>query len=356
MALKKGFCTHCHGEEKDRIFDVNKDADVCYCPNCTTAMKPKEAISNYSWLISSYLRKASKALFETTEYLYAYQTFAHVIDLDDSVKVAYFGRLLSLVYLSTLRKSKISFALLMHRQQAPKLFHYQENAREYFHFLWLLIDALDKYESRLKKRVRSHGIFYDIECAIVYLKRIDEIRSYKDFISSEAQFFVDANKEQFNTIIDRIEKYRPRYDAIFNETYVTADGYSYRFVCMSKSGVPLINLQTNIMPQLITHVKPAVLNPKDDKKSTINDEIYQNNLPISRFVAASIPLSIFLLICVIAAMITAFFLDDKIAQLIIYISSALLLSVSFLLLILHFAWKGRLKKKYYNGTNPFIFR
>ena len=355
MALKKGFCTHCHGEEKDRIFDVNKEADVCYCPNCTAAMKPKDAISNYSWLISSYLKKASKALFETTEYLYAYQTFAHIIDLDDSVKVAYFGRLLSLVYLSTLRNSKISFALLMHRQQA-KLFHYQDNAREYFHFLWLLVDALEKYESRLKKRAMSHGVFYDIECAIVYLKRIDEIRTYKDFIINEAKFFVEANKDQFNSLINRIEKTRQHYDDIFNETYVTADGYSYKFVTFSKNGIPLINLQMNEAQKVINHVKPASLNPKDDKKSPIKDEIYQNNLPISRFVAASIPFAIFLLLCVIAAMVTSLFIDDKIIKLIIYGSSAAVLLLSLVLFILHFSWKGRLKKKYYNGTNPFIFK
>ena len=355
MAFKRGFCTHCHGEEKNRIFDVNKEADVCYCPNCTAAMKPKEAISNYIWLISSYLKKASKALFETTEYLYAYQTFAHIIDLDDSVKVAYFGRLLSLVYLSTLRKSKISFALLMHRQQA-KLFHYQENAREYFHFLWLLDDALEKYESRLKKRVMSHGIFYDIECAIVYLKRLDEIRAYKEFIISESKFFVENNKEQFNSLIGRIEKTLQHYDDVLEETYVTADGYSYRFVTFNKSGVPLINLQTNVVPRVISHMKPASLNPKDDKKSPIKDEIYQNNLPMSRFVAASIPFAIFLLVCVIAAMVTSLFIDDKIIKLILYASSAAVLLLSLVLFILHFSWKGRLRKKYYNGTNPFIFK
>ena len=79
-SFKKGFCTHCKGDERARIFEVNKDADVCYCPHCAHTMKPKEAIGNYSYLISSYLKKASKALFESTEYLYAYQTFAHVID------------------------------------------------------------------------------------------------------------------------------------------------------------------------------------------------------------------------------------------------------------------------------------
>ena len=146
MALKKGFCTHCKGDEYDRIFDVNKDAEVCYCPNCMAAMSPKEAITNYGGLISHYLKKASKALFETTQYLVAYQTFAHIIDLNETIKVAHFGRVLSLVYLSSLRKSKIPFALALHKQEAPKWFHYTETVTEAFHFMGLLIYALDTYD------------------------------------------------------------------------------------------------------------------------------------------------------------------------------------------------------------------
>ena len=355
MAFKRGFCTHCKGDEKERIFAVNKDADVCYCPHCTHAMTPKEAINNYSWLISTYLKKASKALFESTEYLYAYQTFAHIIDLDDTIKVAYLGRLLSLVYLSTLRTSKISLAMSMHRQQA-KLFHYQETAREYFNFLWLVLDALDTYENRMRKRVRNHGIYYDIDCTILYLKRIDEIRNYKNFIADEAGFFVDANKDQFSVIINRVRNTDADYDAVFKQRFVTADGYSYLFFEFNKNGVPLINLQSHIPPQNVHRFKPASLNPKDNKKSQIRDEIYLNNLTLSRLVSISVPFAIFLLAVVVAGMVSSFIIKDQKIDLMIYIIGAFLLSASFLLIILHFAWKRRLKKKYYNGTNPFILR
>ena len=68
MALKKGFCSHCKGDERLRIFDVNSAAEVCYCPNCMAEMLPKEAIMNYGYLISHYLKKASKALFEKAGY------------------------------------------------------------------------------------------------------------------------------------------------------------------------------------------------------------------------------------------------------------------------------------------------
>ena len=355
MACKKGFCTHCHGDEKARIFDVNKDADVCYCPVCTAAMKPKEAIGNFAWIISHYLKIASKALFETTEYLLAYQTFAHIIDLDDSIKVAYFGRLLSLVYLSTLREGKISHALLMHRQQA-KLFHYQENAREYFHFLWLLLDALDKYDSRMRKRIINQDIFYDDECIVLFLRRTEEIIKYREFIASEAQFFIDANKEQFKAIITRIKNGNDHFDSVFGGKYITAEGKTYTFLDFSKNGTPMINLQTQAKLQKVHHVKPASLNPKDNKKSPIRNEIYQNNLPLSRLVAISVPLAIILFVAVVGGVIASFIVKDPKIDLLIYIICGIGLFASLLLIILHFAWKSRLKKKYYNGTNPFIFK
>ena len=177
MALKKGFCVHCQGDERLRIFNVNKTAEVCYCPHCTTPMPPKDAIENYRELISHHLRRASKYLFETTEYLLAYQTFAHIIDLDDTVKAAYYGRLLALVHLSTLRTSKINFAHIMHRQEM-KIFHAAEICVEYYHFLVLLLDALDTYEVKMKKRLSNRGIFYDTDCVSLYLQRLDEIRIY----------------------------------------------------------------------------------------------------------------------------------------------------------------------------------
>lgn len=355
MAFKKGFCTHCRGDEKSRIFNVNKDAEVCYCPHCAHPIKPQEAISNYSWLISSYLKKASKALFESTEYLYAYQTFAHVIDLDETIKVAYFGRILSLVYLSTLRTSKITLALQMHRQQS-KLFHYQETAREHFHFLWLLLDALDKYQNRMVKRVKNHTIFYDADCIRLYLKRLDEIKKYKEFIAGEAGFFVDANKEQYSVIVERINSGAEEYNRIFRQRFVTADGHSYLYDEIGKDGMPVINLQAHIPPQNVHSFKPLSLYAKETKAPLIRDDIYLNNLTLSRLVKISIPLSIFLLVSVVVGMVASFIVDDKTIKLFLYIACALLLVASFLLVILHFAWKNSLKKKYYNGTNPFIFK
>ena len=243
MALKKGFCTHCKGDEDLRIFDVNKDAEVCYCPNCMAAMPPKEAIANYNALIANYLKHASKALFDSTQYLEAYQTFAHIIDLNETIKVAHFGRIISMVHLSTLRKSKIAFALSLHRQEAPKWCHYAETVEEYYHFLLLLLDALASYETRIKKRITTHGIYYDMDCVILYLQRIKEIKDYKEFVAQEAKYFVDNGKEQFKDIIGMVNISIHAYEEAYNDKYVTADGYTYLFAGFDSNGLPLVSIK-----------------------------------------------------------------------------------------------------------------
>ena len=356
MALKKGFCIHCGGEEKERLFDVNDKSEVCYCPHCMAEMQPKEAIDNYRNLISFYLKKASKALFESTEYLVAYQTFAHIIDLNDTIKVAYFGRLLSLVYLSTLRESKINFAYIMHRQQAKDKFHFKETADEYFHFLILLLDALDQYETNMKKRLQYRDVFYDLDCIILYLKRIEEIRSYKDFISSEANFFVESNKEQFKEVVLRVNNDQIRYDALFKEAYPTLNGYSYVFYKFDAQGLPLITLQEGAHTYKYHHFKNIFLYDKDNKKSPIRDDIYLSKLALSRLINVSIPLAIIFFILGLGAAIGAIFIPHNIVKIIVFAVAGLFAIVSIVLIILHFVSRRKYNKKYYNGTNPFIFK
>lgn len=355
MALKRGFCTLCDGDEKLRIFNVNKEAEKCYCPHCTSMIQPIDAINNYQNLIEHYLKKASRYLFETTEYLRAYQTFAHIIELDDSINVAYMGRLLALVHLSTLRKSKIPFVQIMHRQQAPKYFRSRGLLNKYYHFIILLLDALDIYENKMKKRMMSHGIFYDVDCVTLYLRRAEEIRDYKEFLLSEANYFNESTKNQFGNIVERIEENKSRYDAIFKDTYLTADGTAYALTKFGPNGDPVLSIQKNVAEQQkVRHIKESIsLSPKDNKKSPIRDELYLNNYPLFIFVTASVPLAIVLFLVSLAAVIVGVVIPNDVAKAILIISAAVVTSVSLMLLILHFAWKNALKKKYYNGTNPF---
>ena len=98
------------------------------------------------------------------------------------------------------------------------------------------------------------------------------------------------------------------------------------------------------------------LYPKDNKKSPIRDEVYQNNLPLFVFVSMSVPLAIILFFAALTAVVIGIIAPSEIVKMLLFIGAAILTSVSLMLFILHFAWKNTLKKKYYNGTNPFIFK
>ena len=206
------------------------------------------------------------------------------------------------------------------------------------------------------KRLTNHGVFYDIDCVSLYLKRMEEIKNYKKYIAEEAHYFIESNKEQFQIIYDRVKDAENEYNTAFNQRFVTADGYSYYFVEFNNSGKAIINLQEDIPQQIVHRFKPLSLYPKENKKNLISDEIYWNNLQLSRLVSISIPLAIFLLVVVAGGIITSLFVDKQQIKLLIYIIGALLLPASLMLVVLHFSWKNRLKKKYYNGTNPFIFK
>ena len=102
--------------------------------------------------------------------------------------------------------------------------------------------------------------------------------------------------------------------------------------------------------------KKIELNPTDNKKSAIKDEIYLNNLPLSRLVAASVPMALFLIACALAAVVAFILVEPIVLKVLLLFGAVGLVVVSLILIILHFSWKNSLKKKYYNGTNPFILK
>ncbi len=89
--MKKGFCTGtgCNNrEEVRRIFEVNSEAQFCYCPYCGKKYRPKVAIFNYEKRITRYNKKAKFFLLNVGQPLYAYNLFAYVLELEPENKTA----------------------------------------------------------------------------------------------------------------------------------------------------------------------------------------------------------------------------------------------------------------------------
>ena len=205
------------------------------------------------------------------------------------------------------------------------------------------------------KRVTTHNIFYDTECLQLYLSRLYETRKYKKFIAEEVEFFLAANKEQFKVILERLKNSENDYEDILKQRFVTTDGSSYAFVKYDDEK-PVISLREEVPLQTIHYFKPMSLYSKENKKTLLEDQIFSSSLKFTRFIAAFVPLAIALLAVVGTGLLISLISGNQQAQLVMAILSALFLPASAALIILHFMWKNRLKKKYYNGTNPFILR
>ena len=68
------------------------------------------------------------------------------------------------------------------------------------------------------------------------------------------------------------------------------------------------------------HIKEGIsLYPKDNKKSAIRDDIYLNNLPLSRLVRVSLPLEIVLVVLAVIGFIFAAVNEDKVIKTLLFV-------------------------------------
>ena len=208
----------------------------------------------------------------------------------------------------------------------------------------------------MRRRITTHNnIYYDLDCVTLYLERIKEIKEYREFIKTEADIFIENGKPQFNEINARIEKAIKVEDRVLKERYVVADDYTYEFQKYDASGKPMLTIKDG-HPNIDPKRKKVELYPKDNKKSAIKDEIYMNNVALYRFVEASIPVAIVFLSAAFTIVMISIFLPDKVMKILNFLVAIGLVLSAGLLFILHLAWKNSLKKRFYNGINPFILK
>ena len=181
MSMKKGYCPKCKKtkDEKKRVFDVNSEASVCYCPNCLTAYKPSVAINEYNNFLSDKITTAFYQFKTIGKFEKAYKTFANVLEFEPEHAIALSGRIISLLYLSTLRKvyfndCKSLLILAKHR------FSLITNREIYKQLLSSLNTAIEEYHHNLTKRLTFKGYFYDAECLKLFIIRLNEIREFKE--------------------------------------------------------------------------------------------------------------------------------------------------------------------------------
>lgn len=269
MSMKRAYCPACKTrDESRRIFEVNSDAKFCYCPRCMKKYRPRVVIHHYERVIHHYLRRANFFLKNAGEPKLAYALFAYVLELEPTNKNAKLGRLLSLAYISTLRRNRfIEIKELLNIEK--DLFRAQGIRREYITFLKSLDHSLNTFITRAKKKVVFKGYFYDIDCFKLYLKHIHDIIELKRTIIIEL-----AAIEQ-EKLISPVENSIKTLEGEYNKFVLTVNGEELHLANFSKDGEPLIttNQKKEVDPRVLKY-RMSTLDTNNKKLRIIKDPVY----------------------------------------------------------------------------------
>ena len=269
MPMRKGYCIHCNkNDESRRIFDVNSDTKYCYCPHCGKKYRPKIAIFNYERIIHKYNRKAYFYLKNAGEPQLAYNLFAYVLELDSTDKTAKLGRLISLCYLSNLRRNRfleVKEMLTISRED----FHGSRIRNEYAAFLISLSHAVDDFLTRTRRKLTFRDYFYDAQCANLYFKHLADGLDLKRLVCEELS--VIEMEKQSSHIHDSIKE----IEDIYQKSFYTVDGQEHRLVSFAKSGEPLIvNGKNKENTTRFERYRMCSLDAENKKTRYIKDPVY----------------------------------------------------------------------------------
>ena len=297
--MVKGYCTNCNKhDESRRIFDVNSEAKYCHCPHCGKKYRPRVAITNYDRVIHRYLRRAYYYLKNVRDPNAAYALFAYVLELEPGNKTAKLGRLLSLCFLSTLRRNRFietKELLLMSNEE----FRTPDIRRDYAAFLIHLDRCTNECLQRIRKKITLKGYFYDTECVKLYLKHICDAIELKRTIIEEFSFI---NEERLASEVDESRK---ACEKVYDESFFTVDGQEHRLANFAKSGDPLVvNGKKKEDTSKLQRYRMASLNPENKKQRLLKDNVfplaYQR---LFRVVSVSIALAIIFGLFAIAGLV-----------------------------------------------------
>lgn len=308
MALKKAYCTRCHGKDpKEHIFEANSDAEVCYCPRCMNKLRPNDAIDAYGIFIKKLLRQADRTFFSSIGYNKSYSLYARVLDFEPSNIDALLGRLLSLTYMSALRKTQFENVVSLLNND-KELFRKSANLKAYFTFLNRACRALDEYYANIRKKLIVRQHFHDVDCIKIYFKKLNEIHNFQAFLMKEYRF-IQAHGEilevsdSIGVLIKRMEI--TREDP--NQKWTTADWHTYSYAGISNTGDLILGRSDKSRPQKTPHHRPkTLLKEKTNLKvRLVSDQVFPNYYWIFILLLASLPASGVLFISALITLIFA---------------------------------------------------
>ena len=293
MASKKGICPYCNYRApiESRIFPVNAEATVCYCPSCLRELNPKKAIENYTGIVTRMVDKADKTLFVACDPVKAYHQYAEVLEVEGDNYRALLGRILCLIYTSKVRKEYLSDANELLEGISHKGVDQTNN---YVQALKTINFALEEYDTALIDRLIYKEHFYDEDCMKLYLAHLHDIIEFKKDILDKLKFIrknytTQDNSEVIKALEDEIEK----KDHSLHGDKFTVDGVGYSFVKI-KGDMAVIEKNNEVSNARFNKKHLKTLKEGVKGKKTIKDVVFKDYTPIIRARNISIPFLILL--------------------------------------------------------------
>ena len=343
--LKKAYCTHCKTEDElSRIFSVNPEAKVCYCPNCMVELKPKDAIDEYNYFIATKLNKADQLLYRDTRFYDAYCAYAHIIEIDPLTIKARFGRIISLFYMSTLRKTHFTDATTLLEREADQFFRKMKDQGHYAKFLSKVLNAVDEYQNRFVRRLTFRERFYSYDCVSLYFQRIYEIIEVKKFILNELdKILAKAPTQKLERLYNSCSNELNELQGVFKDPVATTDGTRYQVSnVFGPHQILIARLEESMYP--LSRHKTYKLNENEKKGRLIKDKVYPDNSHLMVLATSCIPIMVlFFIAAVLFALVYAFKVFDLGLIPLFIAVGCFLVGLSTLFFFIN--WKHKLSKR-----------
>ena len=349
MALKKAYCVKCnHKNDKIRIFDVNPDATICYCPYCMSEYEPKEVVDAYNHYIQKQIDDSYHLLYERTEFKLAYTSFAKILELDHDVIEARFGRALSLIYLSTLRRARFSDATTLIEEEADLYYRKVKNNALYYKFLKRAFFAVNEYDKHFRKKMMTRSHYYDDECVKLMYYRVKEIKDFKEFLYKETFALSEKCDElEIGVFAAAIKDSAEKSERELKDKVSSLDGFEYSLTGFSTMGGVLLSKVNDLTISKTSSRNMKSLKKGDKKTSLIKDEVVPDNKSIYHFIREAIPWEIISFVLGVALFVLSFILQNQILLIAFSILASTFISITIFLVTLSIICYLKIRKRHH---------
>ena len=350
MKKLKAYCSYCPKDigEKERIFEYNKDTNFLVCPNCGKQLNPIEAHHAYLSLIRKLIHKADNYLDFYGKYQKAYQQYAYVISIEDESVEARLGRILSLAYLSTLRKAYFLDCLTLFNSEKYSYTYTQQDLLSFLYFAKNMDYMAKLYSTQIKKRLTTYRYFYDVDCVKLYFRRLYELKTLLNGILDELVAIKEeiSNHDALNKLFNKYNNGIVKFSRLLTADANVLDGSVYTFVEVDKADQVVIKLKKKYLLNHMFKYRHLHLY-SENNRHLIRDNVFQfsNSLLVTLRVWTMI-FSFSFLLFIVAGIASASSLVTNIdwLKITLGISSAFFLLVTLVSLVSMLVMRRKIKK------------